>query len=144
MILTLLEKIRVKVGVSSYPTAGLIDLLARVDDPVAKFLGLRSAFEALRPMGDFEGLAVHAEAGLAAAERMRQADRVERALHFSTVVAYHDGNWQAARTFSDRGLEARSGTPPLGAGAGKDMRGSLYKYRKWRLPHPVLPRVLNP
>ena len=82
-----------------------IHLASQANDPAAEFMGQRTAFEALRAMGDFEGAGIHAEAALALAESLGQPEQLGRAFYNTIVSAQQAGDWLAARTISDRGLE---------------------------------------
>ena len=83
----------------------VIDRAAQANEPFAEFMGQRTAYEALRAMGDFGRSRIHAVAGLALAERPGMTGRLGRILYFTVVVAHQGGDWRAARTQSDRGLE---------------------------------------
>ena len=82
-----------------------IERAAQANEPFAEFLGQRTAYEALRAVGDFGRARIHADAGLALAERPGMTGRLDRALYFTVVVAHQGGDWRAARTYSDRALE---------------------------------------
>ena len=85
----------------------------QVDDTLAGLMGRRSAGEALRAIGDFEGTRVHVEAALASAERLRIPQRVGVALAEAMFGAYRGADWQAARSLCDRGLAVSPLNPLL-------------------------------
>ncbi len=82
-----------------------IELASKANAPVAEFMGQYSAFEALRAMGHFERARPYADAALASAERLRIPERLSQILSVIAVAAYQNGDWEAARSFSDRGIE---------------------------------------
>jgi len=90
-----------------------IQLAPLAHNPRAEEQGQRSAWEALRALGDFEGSRRHAEACLAAAERLRESSPLCQALLGNMFAAYHRGDWGAARAFSDRGLGVSPGNAHL-------------------------------
>ena len=90
-----------------------IELAAQGHPPQAEIMGQHSAFEALRAMGDFERARVYGDAMLASAESLRISVRLSQALSVIGVAAYQDGDWEAARSLSDRGLEVWPESPDL-------------------------------
>ncbi len=82
-----------------------IELAAQGNPPQAEIMGQHSAFEALRAMGDFGRARVYADAMLASAERLRISHRLSQALSVIAVAAYQNGDWEAARSFSDHSIE---------------------------------------
>ena len=85
---------------------GVGDLLAEVD-------GRFCAATNLAFMGNPERAGIHAEAGLAAAERLRDRSWLANILWASELVSRQRGEWNAARDFSDQGLAAVPNDPRL-------------------------------
>jgi len=82
-----------------------IELAPEDNAYLAEFMGQRTAFEALRAMGDFERARVYADAMLASAEKLRITERLSQALSVIAVAVYQNGDWEAARSLNHRDLE---------------------------------------
>jgi predicted ATPase len=119
-----------------------IELAPLAHNTRAEEQGHRSAWEALRALGDFEGSRRHAEACLAAAERLRESSPLCQALLGNMFAAYHKGDWRAARAFSARGLEISSSNSHLLRGRaqlefelGDNIGGEAYLERLIEVAH---------
>jgi tetratricopeptide (TPR) repeat protein len=88
-----------------------IELARRVDDLRSEVTARLEASSALGCLGDPEGARQHGAETLALAERLRDRYWLSSALFGLTSPSYFQGDWQAARDFSDRGL-AVSATDP--------------------------------
>ncbi len=80
----------------------------RVEAQVRSYAGL-----VRDTLGDFEGAHYHAEAALAVAERLRDRTWLVFALWSNETLCRLQGDWQAAREFSDRGLVVAPREPRL-------------------------------
>ena len=86
--------------------------LARdADDPTGELTARLFAVFALRDTGNPEEAERHASAMLDVAERFKDRSRVAFALHGKESINRFQGNWDAARSYSDRGLVSGSLTP---------------------------------
>ena len=81
-----------------------LELASRVDDPRSEMLAHYWVAIPRFVLGDAEGIAQHAEALLAAAERLRHHFYLARALFASENLARCRGEFAAARQLSERGL----------------------------------------
>ena len=81
-----------------------IDLARGANDAMAEVQARFSAVITLAPSGDLEGMRLHAEAMLDLAERLRDQVWLSYALAVNEIVASLEGDWRAARDYSDRGL----------------------------------------
>jgi len=81
-----------------------IDLARQVDDLIAQVLGRFHASIALMAIGDLPGAKQHTEDILSPAERLRDRYYLAIAYWANQLVAQLQGDWRAARDFSDRGL----------------------------------------
>ena len=81
-----------------------IELSRHADEPLTQVVAHYSAMNALHPLGELEESRRHAEAMLPAAERLRDRFWLASALSSNEIVSRLEGDWQAARNFSDRGL----------------------------------------
>jgi len=81
-----------------------LNLASRVDDPRSEMLAHYWVSLSRFILGDAEGIAQHAEAMLAAAERLRHHFYLARALFSNEMMARCLGEFAAARQFSERGL----------------------------------------
>ena len=90
-----------------------IELARKIHDHHAEMTAHYLAAILSMVMGNLEGMRQHASANLALAERVR--DRVKSAQAFSAkgMSLYIEGNWQAARSFNDRGLAFSPQEPDL-------------------------------
>jgi hypothetical protein len=87
-----------------------IELTNLVDDPYAAFMVYYSAFMRVWVVGDLEGMLQHTTAALTVAEKLRDRYRLGIALWFHECVNLAEGDWKAARDFSERSLTA-AGSP---------------------------------
>jgi tetratricopeptide (TPR) repeat protein len=76
----------------------------RIGEPVAEMLALHWAFLASLALGDLPGAIQKAQAGLAVAEQLRDCYSLSALLWSNEFVSELQGNWGAARHYSDRGL----------------------------------------
>ncbi|MFQ6029161.1 MAG: LuxR C-terminal-related transcriptional regulator [Dehalococcoidia bacterium] len=83
-----------------------IEVLAGIDDPHAEVALRWRASRFLRGMGDFERIGPHTAAMLVLAERLRDRYWLATALSTNVLYAMEQGDWQAARSFSERSLTA--------------------------------------
>jgi DNA-binding CsgD family transcriptional regulator/tetratricopeptide (TPR) repeat protein len=111
----------------------VIELARTADEPYAEFAAHRYAWNALGWMGDLDGLRRHAVAQLALAERLRERSLLGLAFLSNANTCRLEGNWQAARAFSDRALAVGPREPrPLSTRvqveyqAGEFNQGGLY------------------
>jgi len=81
-----------------------IELSARVDDPRTELAGRYIAILVLRETGSLQDAAQHASAMLVLAEGIRDHFWMVSACWMSESVATRQGDWHAARRYSDRGL----------------------------------------
>jgi tetratricopeptide (TPR) repeat protein len=81
-----------------------LELARRVDDLRSEVTARNEASSALGCLGDPEGARQHAAESLALAERLRDRFWLSSAFAELTNLSYYQGDWQAARDFSDRGL----------------------------------------
>ena len=88
-----------------------LDLARDSDDPIGEHTARFFAVLSLRETGDPEEAELHATAALDAAERLKDWTRVAFALHANESINSFRGNWDAARSYSDRGLISGSFTP---------------------------------
>ena len=89
-----------------------ISLLTQGENPEADNWARLSAFESLRAVGDFDGARRHAEAMLVSVERVPRRQRA-RAYHVNVIADYIRGDWTAARSLGERGLEVGQSFPQL-------------------------------
>ena len=82
----------------------VIELAEEVGVPHAESLARYWAATTLRITGDFEGSGLHAAAGLALADRLRDRFRLATSLLANGELARLKGDWGAAHDFGDRGL----------------------------------------
>ena len=88
-----------------------LDLARDTDDPVGEHTGRFFAVLALREIGNSEEAERHALAALDVAEKLKDRTRVAFALHANESINSFQGNWETARSYSDRGLASGSFTP---------------------------------
>ena len=88
-------------------------LSGRVDDPRSEAMLNYHAAIAFMSRGEPQLASRHAEAGVAAAERLRHHFYLGRALFVSESLACNLGQWEAAREFGDRGLALSPREPRL-------------------------------
>ena len=81
-----------------------IELAIRLVDPSAEVVARILAFGDLFSMGDPEGAQPHAEAGLGAAERLRDQFWLSTLLWFNEIESRVGGDWEGARDYNDRAL----------------------------------------
>ncbi len=82
----------------------VIELAQNADDPYAEALARFRAALVLLRTGDSKAAGQHAAAGLATSERLRDRYRLRNALLTCQGLAWLEGDWKAARRFSDRAL----------------------------------------
>ncbi|MFQ6028350.1 MAG: hypothetical protein ACE5Q6_12730, partial [Dehalococcoidia bacterium] len=82
-----------------------IEQARQADDPNTEVYARFFAAYILMALGDFEGARRHASAMLPVAERLHNRYWLAAALGINGSVSQREGDWQAARDFSDRGLE---------------------------------------
>jgi len=86
--------------------------LARdADDPMGELTARFFAVLALRETGNPQEAERHASALLHVAERVKDRTRTALALHGNDSIHSYQGNWAAARSYSDMGLVCGSLTP---------------------------------
>jgi tetratricopeptide (TPR) repeat protein len=81
-----------------------IEQARRADDPRTEVTARQWATNILSQTGDSEEARRHAAAYLAVAERLRDRTWLSTALFSNARVSLLEGDWKAARDFSDRGL----------------------------------------
>ena len=81
-----------------------IELAIQLDDLSAEVAARVAAWCARYPMGDVEGARLQAPALLAVAERLRDRLWLTTSLFFNAIGSRLDGDWQAAREYTNRGL----------------------------------------
>ncbi|MFQ6030601.1 MAG: LuxR C-terminal-related transcriptional regulator, partial [Dehalococcoidia bacterium] len=81
-----------------------VELARRTDEPRVEVSARYYAGNMLHRIGDREGSRRHAVATLALAERLRDRFWLTNALVMNEYTRRLEGDWHAARTFSDRGL----------------------------------------
>ena len=79
-----------------------IEMTRRVDDPQAEAVARYSAALFLFQTGNSDGARLHAAAGLPPSERVRDRSWLSRMLWVNDTVPRLQGDWGAARAFSDR------------------------------------------
>ena len=87
------------------------DLTSRVDDPQSEVVVRSFVGRALAAIGDNEGAQLDAAAMLTAAERLRDRNRLQRALALNVEIGAFSGYLQDARAFANRDPEG--GSPGL-------------------------------
>ena len=92
---------------------GLSSLARQASDPRSEVQARQRATLALTITGDLEGARLHATAGLAPAERLRDRFWLSTAYWSVQFVSRLQGDWYAARDFSDRGLIMGHGDPRI-------------------------------
>ena len=90
-----------------------IQLARQASDPRSEVQARQRATLALTITGDLEGARLHATAGLAPAERLRDRFWLSTAYWSVQFVSRLQGDWYAARDFSDRGLIMGHGDPRI-------------------------------
>jgi DNA-binding CsgD family transcriptional regulator len=90
-----------------------IELASQVDEPLQETHALCEVACVLHHLGDLEGARRYATLLLSEAERLRNRVRLSQALDCNMAVALLEGNWLAARAFSDRGLLIAPRNPGL-------------------------------
>ena len=90
-----------------------IKLSGRVDDPFEETHARQEVASVLHRTGDLEGARRHAAAMLEVAETLRHRTRLWQALQANTVVSFLEGDWQTARSLSDRALGVSPRNPNL-------------------------------
>ena len=85
-----------------------IELARRVDDPRAGVSARFFATGAQYNLGNLEESRRHAAAALVVAEKLRDSNWLQNALWRNEIIARLEGDWPAARVFSDRGLAVHS------------------------------------
>jgi tetratricopeptide (TPR) repeat protein len=90
-----------------------IGLARRVGDPVSEANSHYFAALALWSVGNAEGARLHAEVGLAPAERLRDRLSLANLLWASETIGRLTGDYRSAREFSDRGLALMPEDPRL-------------------------------
>ncbi|MCH8282927.1 MAG: AAA family ATPase, partial [Chloroflexi bacterium] len=90
-----------------------VGLAGSVDQPAAEAHSRYDLMHVLYAMGDLEGAAPHATAMLEAAERSGSRRWQAAAMEINENVCSAKGDWQAARSFSDRGLAISPRDPNL-------------------------------
>ncbi len=81
-----------------------IELARSADDPRSEAIARYTIAEIMADTGDSEGARRYAEAGLLAAERLRDRTLLSTALWVNGTISGFEGNWQDARALLDRGL----------------------------------------
>ena len=90
-----------------------IELSSCVDEPFEETHARQEVASVLHRTGDLEGARCHATAMLEVAERLRHRTRLWQALQANTVVSFLEGDWQTARSLSDRALGVSPRNPNL-------------------------------
>ena len=90
-----------------------IELSRRVDDPSAESTARYWTSVTLATKGEVEGARLHSTANQTLAERLRDRVSVAHAFWPSEIVSYLEGDWRAAREFSDKGLAVLPMDPRL-------------------------------
>jgi predicted ATPase len=90
-----------------------LNLARRLGDLLAQVDALFYTTHALLITGDLDGVRLHAPAMLLPAEAVRNRFWLASALHANETLAHLEGNWEAARAFSDRGLAVVPRDPRL-------------------------------
>ena len=90
-----------------------IELSSRVDEPFEEAHARQEVASVLHRTGDLESARRHAAAMLEVAERLRHRTRLWQALQANTVVSFLEGDWQTARTLSNRALVVSPRNPNL-------------------------------
>ena len=85
-----------------------IELARIADDPSTELDSHRIATQALTRMGNLEDIGQHASAMLPLAERLRDRWWLAGTLFTNERMRFIEGDWQADRHFSDRGLAVLS------------------------------------
>ncbi len=85
-----------------------IELARRADDLHAEVVGCYWVSNALRDLGELERMRMHAVAMLAPAEKLGDRSWLAGALWVNESACRLEGDWEAAREFSDRGLAVSS------------------------------------
>ena len=85
-----------------------VELAIQLDDLFAEVSAREVAWCAQYPMGDVEGERLQSPAMLAVAERLRDRFWLTTSLFFNAIGSRLDGDWPAAREYTDRGLSVAS------------------------------------
>lgn len=91
----------------------VIELAQRADNPRAEVGARYSAAMASMMVGDMSGIRRLAEAILAPAERLRDRYWLATAILMAGVVPQSEGDWDALRRLTDRGLQSMPMDPRL-------------------------------
>jgi DNA-binding CsgD family transcriptional regulator len=83
-------------------------LARRIGEPLAEVWALHWAVHASHVLGHLPSAIQQAQAGLAVAEQLRDCNLLSGMLWSNTIVSGLQGNWEAARHYSDRGLAVAS------------------------------------
>ncbi len=81
-----------------------IELARSFDSPSDESLAHIDLAAILLAKGDLKQAKIHAAAGLAAAERLRDRERLATACAYQASTTLAEGDWRAARSLSDRAL----------------------------------------
>ena len=98
------DMLHLKHGESLEKNVRALELSKRIDAPYAEVLARYNMVLVLLAQGDLVGMRSQASALLAIAERLRDRFWLSMALRSNEDVAHLTGDWQTARSFSDRGL----------------------------------------
>ncbi|MCI0830090.1 MAG: AAA family ATPase [Chloroflexi bacterium] len=90
-----------------------VELGTRTEDHRALVIAHYSAVIASHSLGDQQGAGRHAQAMLAAAERLQDRYWLVSALSRNELASRLDGDWQSSRNYSNRGLEISSIDPRI-------------------------------